>query len=300
MNSSGPFELLQESRIFINDLEFYTITLDVPNGVEKRGRFVFIHGFAETVKYQLRLFSFLARLGFEVFSFDQRGSGYTSEKKDERGRTTDELTFKDLDCFLEYHIERTKLDLELPWFLGGHSMGGGIVLTYMIKGTYREMFAGYIAMSPLVLLHKRTRPSPLLYYPLVGLSRLIPQFQFYSGLEVDYLSHDAAHIEFVRNEPIYHATGSLKLLHNMIVRGTELLKSKNYQQAIDRPVLILHGDDDQINSFEASKELLDNLINSDKTFIAVHGGYHELMKESPKFSKVFYEALELWLLQHTA
>lgn len=113
---------------------------------------MFVHGFAEYDAVYVRLFDDLSAAGYEVFFFDQRGSGLTSPGK-LKGKTDEFHVFNDLDFFLERNLNEIKDTDNKEIFLLGHSMGGGISLNYGIHGKYKDQIRGIIVSGPLILLH---------------------------------------------------------------------------------------------------------------------------------------------------
>lgn len=89
--------------------------------------------------------------GYEVFFFDQRGAGLTSPGK-LKGITNEHHTFHDLDFFIDKNLKEIKDRENNKIFLLGHSMGGGIILNYGVKGTHKDQLRGILASGPLIRL----------------------------------------------------------------------------------------------------------------------------------------------------
>lgn len=119
-----------------NVITFLTANWKVPKGVEYKGIIVYVHGFGEYAVLYTEFFDKLSQQGYEIFFFDQRGSGDTSPG-DLVGVTDEYHTFNDLDFIVKTVLDRRE-DKTEKVFVGGHSMGGGIVLNYAIKGKYRD------------------------------------------------------------------------------------------------------------------------------------------------------------------
>jgi acylglycerol lipase len=99
---------------------------------------------------------------------------------------------------------------DVPLVLMGHSMGGGIVLNYVAR---KDQYKGYklltavIASAPLVTL---SMPIPAIkYYPLKGLSKVLPSFTIRAGLDPSGISHDKEEVEIYKNDPLVHDFATL-------------------------------------------------------------------------------------------
>ncbi|KAK9320999.1 Alpha/Beta hydrolase protein [Lipomyces orientalis] len=287
-----------EDKWRVNGIDFYVKSTLPAAGTHIVAKVLLLHGFAEHINRYGELFDVLARNGIEVFAFDQRGAGLTSREKKDWGMTDEKMVYLDLEDIIERKIGPDVVDdkTTIPWFMVGFSMGGAICLNYAIKGQHRQWFAGYIAVAPLILLHPRTRPNPVTYYVLLGISKLLPRFQHFTGLDFDFLSRDPVYVQKIKDDPICHATCTLKQMSDMLDRGQKLLDESYCSKIINRPVLVLHGDTDKINSCDASKEFIDKIPIPDKKLVIIEGGYHELQNEIESDRKKFHAELTNWIL----
>ena len=162
----------------------------------------------------------------------------------------------------------------VPVFLYGHSMGGGIVLDYLLRK--KPKIKGAVVTSPWLRLS--FEPDKLKLMVAAILKRIMPGLVLSSGLIPDQLSHDSKLVEDYANDPLVHFRVSVSLFHGT-VRAAEHSLSTAAQLII--PVLLLHGSDDPITSPEASREFAgkSKLVE----FRLFEGGYHglhyELFKE---------------------
>jgi alpha-beta hydrolase superfamily lysophospholipase len=165
----------------------------------------------------------------------------------------------------------------IPQFLYGHSMGGGIVLDYLIRKN--PSIRGGIVTSPWLKLAFEPDRSKLMLAAIVG--RLFPGLIQQSGLVVEHISHDTNVVEKYRKDPLIHDKISLGLFNSAFNAARKALENAS---DLKLPVLLLHGSDDLICSPEGSKEF------ASKTKMAQlkvwDGGYHELHNELFK-DKVF-------------
>lgn len=287
--------------IKFNGANFKTVTWKVPENVAYKGKIIYVHGFCESLDLYIQLFDDLALQGYETFFFDQRGSGDTSPGK-AYGITNESHVFNDLDYFVEYNLKLRK-DPEEKFFLGGHSMGGGIVLNYGIHGKHVKDFKGIFACAPMVSLHPTSKPASIV--KLVGsiVSKVAPNIKLDSGLKVANITHNVPYQEYVTaNVKIQPLIGSLKLFDDMMNRGDKLLKPEYAAKwNKDTALLILHGSSDEINDFNGSKKFFGLLKDGvDKEFYASEGGRHSLFIEDEEWYKPVFAKVVSFLDGHNA
>lgn len=264
-------------------LKFKTVFYEHPKDVEYKGRILWVHGFSEDSLIYTEFLDRLALLGFDAFFFDQRGAGETSPDS-EQGRTNEFYTFDDLDFMIKKNLELNPYKDD-PKFskliLGGHSMGGGIVLNYGIRGKYKDNIRAIITTGPEVDVHPSTAPNFLLK-GIASLSyKLMPNFRLDAGLNYDYISSNKKWIDYIKaNKKKFWMSATL--FHTMTVRGHALLKPEYVAKFNPNiSLLLFHGTDDHINHFEASKKFFDLLNdNVDKEFVPVKNGRHSLFIET--------------------
>lgn len=82
-----------------------------------------------------------------------------------------------------------------------------------------------------------------------------------------------------------------------MIRGENLLDS-TYAKDFSVPLLILHGDQDQINDHEASKKFVEIIPIPDKKFVSVKDSRHSIALEKQHiYENARIELLE-WLAAH--
>jgi acylglycerol lipase len=155
----------------------------------------------------------------------------------------------------------------IPFFLYGHSLGGGIVLDYIIRRD--PGVRGAIVTSPWLKLSFEPDASKV---KLAGIMKnIFPALIQPSGLVVEHISHDQEVVEAYRNDPLIHDKISVSLFHSAMSAGKSSLVNAG---SLKKPLLLMHGTDDHICSPEGSREF------AAKTEMAElklwDGGYHEL------------------------
>lgn len=275
-----------------NGATFYTATWKVPENVPYKGKIIYVHGFCEHSNIYTQFFDELSQKGFEVFFFDQRGAGDTSPGK-EAGKTDEFHTFDDLDFMIKRNLDARE-DKNEKFFMGGHSMGGGISLNYAIHGKYRDNFKGVFTSGPLVTLHPKTMPNILLrtFQPVIN--RLLPEFKIDSKLRYDFITSHEGWKNFIMDHD-KKLIGTVRQFNDMFLRGERLLEKEHAAKfSPDIKLLLLHGNSDFINNFEGSKGFIALLPDTvDKEFVEVDGARHSLFIERKElYDDVFDHVLK--------
>lgn len=281
-----------EEIVDFDGASFKTTTWKVPLSTKYLGKIIYVHGFMEHASIYTEFFDNLSQNGFEVFFFDQRGAGDTSPGP-LLGLTDEHHTFNDLDFMIKRSLEQ-RTDKTEKFFLVGHSMGGGIVLNYGIRGKYKEHIKGIVASGPLVYLHPKTRPNFIVQKLSPLLAKFLPRVQIDTKLNYDYVTSNERWKNYIKQLD-KKLIGSLRQLYDMFQRG-EALEKPEYVRKFDPDIslLVLHGDRDYINDIEGTKKFFGLLSNNiDKKFVPIKGGRHSLFIEREEIHEpVFKEVLE--------
>ncbi|ORE08627.1 alpha/beta-hydrolase [Rhizopus microsporus var. microsporus] len=236
---------------------------------------VMVHGFGEHVGRHDRVLASFASSGIECYGYDQRGWGETGKKSGQFGNNQGyDTLLQDIDDA----VLKTKRD-NLPLFLMGHSMGGGLILNYLSRGDKYQgvkLVTGAIAASPLIEL---SMPIPALkYYGLRMISNLLPHFVIRADLDASGMSHDQDEVKRFKEDPLVHDYATLATLKSMIDAGSDILKTR--AKLINCPILYSHGDEDNINSHIACVKAYELTASKDKEMKSWKSLYHELHNES--------------------
>lgn len=263
-----------DSIVSSNGAELVVRHWPVPEGVETKAKIVYVHGFSEHNDVYNSWWSRVVPHGYDVTMFDQRGFGKTASSVKEFGITSDENQFKDLDRVISTVIDGS----DVPLILWGHSMGGGITLNYMVRGTMREKFSAFIANSPYVFGHPKG-PNGLFIVKLIPLGMLfIPGMRQKIDIDPRICTNDPAKVKDYQRDPLRHNTGTVRLFNDMMKRGKALTDPEYVKRSIDRPLLLSQGDNDLLCDVKGAEEYFSLLNNSDKTLEIYPGMPHELQQ----------------------
>ncbi len=243
-----------------------------------------IHGSGEHCSRYAFWAQKLAEHGYTVRSYDIRGHGRSEGK---RGYSSGySKLFKDL----EYFIDKGREEFPgLPIYLYGHSFGGNLVLNYAMQ--YNSPVNGLIVTSPwFELVRKYSRIKVLL---ATLLSNIFPGFMVNMRLKAEDISRDLREVHNYRNDPLVHDKISIRLVLQIMEAGR---KASMSIYKINIPLLVMHGNSDNITSCKASRNFVRNA--SDRTtYIEWEGGYHELHNDLNR-DEVF-ESLLAWLKKYS-
>lgn len=250
---------------------------------EPAGVVALVHGFGEHSSRYTHWADLLTEKRFALISFDLRGHGNSEGKK---GHTPSYgRLMNDIDIFLERVREYFP---GLPLFLYGHSMGGNLVLNYVISRN--PEVAGVVVTGPWLRL-KKELPG-VVKAPVRMLQWFLPGMVIPSGLDTNGLSHDKSVVEAYNNDPLVHGRISLKMFFSIHDAGNNAVKEA---AQIRRPLLLVHGADDPICDPAATQQMAEN-IDGDKTLKIWPGLYHEVHNE-PEKDEVF-DFIFAWIKEH--
>lgn len=236
---------------------------------EPKAIIALVHGFAEHVERYHHVAEFFGRDNYDTVGYDRRGHGKSEGK---RGHTTNyEAFLEEIDELLDYIRKRYP---NKPIILYGHSMGGNLVLSYMLRR--KPDIKGIVASAPWI----RLAFSPPAALIAIGklTRRLMPGFTQDNQLNTKHLSRDASVGERYVADP---------LVHNKITSATgiDMLESCNWLLSnageVHRPLLVMHGTDDKIISIGGTREFVQK-SSGDITFKEWEGAYHEIHNETNK------------------
>jgi len=233
-----------------------------------RAAILIIHGLGEHSGRYNHVARTFTQAGYAVFALDLRGHG-RSEGKRGHVSSFDEF-YNDFDQMLKQIEERFP---GLPRILYGHSMGGTLVLSYIIKRNPNIVAA--IVTSP-GLAPAKDPGATLLMGRL--LNPWLPSLLINNGLDLSGLSRDPDVVKAYTNDPLVHPHISLRLGLLIIETGRWL---QNWQGQFPVPLLLMQGTADRLVNPNATRKFAQN-VKGAVTYIEWPGYYHELHNEPEK------------------
>lgn len=200
-----------------------------------------VHGLGEHIGRYNYMAHYLTSYGIMVCGFDLRGHGKSSGK---RGHSDYKLLLQDLEEALKT-IKRD--NSQRPLFLLGHSLGGNIAATYVLKKNVNFLH-GVIINSPWLMLG--FNPPKIKMWLGRMMSKLYPAYTENNGLDVTKLSHDPKVAEEYINDSLVHMKISAGLFQSAYESGRWAIENANN---LTIPALLMHGSEDAITSPKGSK-----------------------------------------------
>jgi len=244
-----------------------------------------VHGLGEHSGRYAHVAEALNRAGYILAAFDLRGHGKSTGQ---RGHTPSyEALMEDIDRFLG---EVEKRFPGRPRFLYGHSLGGNLVLNYVLRR--RPALAGVIATGPGLRSSLEQQRVKVTLARL--LSGLLPTMAMHSGLPAEALCHDPQVVQAYVNDPLVHDLATPRLAVEGLAAGRWAI-----EHAVDFPpipLLLMHGGADAICLVESSRDFAAG-VPGDCTLKIWEGFYHEVHNELEKEEVLGY--LVAWLQAHT-
>lgn len=232
-----------------------------------------IHGVGEHCRRYDHLAAYFNGQGIAVIGYDRQGFGRSDGKP---GHSASIVELVDEVSRLTVVCERRYPDT--PVFLYGHSMGGMLLLLYLIRRNPR--ISGAIVSAPHIRL--AFQPNPL----LVGVGKLMrrwaPTFTQENKLDLDLLSRSPEVRPAYENDPNVHYKLSSQLGIDMLESAAEI---DAWRGQLPVPTLLMHGDADGITSFAASRDFAERNPKG-LEFKVWKELYHELHNE-PEQKEIF-------------
>ncbi len=226
----------------------------------------FVHGLGSHSGRIEKLAMKFVDAGYAVLSFDLRGHGM-SEGKIGYVKSYDYI-MKDINNLVSHS---NKIYPNIPKIIYGHSLGGNLVLNYILTHEFDGKAA--IVTSPWLRLVMQPSKIKLIFAKLMG--KICPSLVLPTGLNPKFLSHDFEKVDEYINDPLVHYRISINFYNEVNEKGKWILKNYNRLQI---PLLLMHGNADKITSYKASEEFA---MNSKKltTLKIWDNMYHELHNE---------------------
>lgn len=248
-----------------------------------RAAIILIHGLGEHCGRYQHVAEFFTRFGFVISSFDLRGHGVSEGI---RGHAPSYDTLSD---DIQHCLERVSKDYQgIPCFLYGHSLGGSLVLYFVL--TRQPCINGVIVTSPGLVPGKKVSSIKLMLAKIINL--FSPSIGMDNGLDINGLSRNPTIVEEYKNDPLVHRKISARLGMELINKGAWILTQADNWQF---PMVLIQGSADRLINCEATKQFIDK-VKGDVTLKIYEGLFHELHNE-PEKEEVFNFILD-WLNRH--
>ncbi len=233
---------------------------------------IWLHGYTAHSDLYLNVAKELTKHGYSVCMYDQRGHGRTAQGY-ERGYVE---SFEDFLIDLEQFtlFAKDKFGSE-KIVLIGHSMGGLVVLLY--SGKYGRVGDAVVGIAPAVLIPVKLGARIIVALMSIFAPRKRIKLPF-TPEQVSELSKkfDKDLVEAMAKDELALRDTTVRLLSEIWKASREFWK---YVDRIHKPVLLIHGDEDNVIPIEASKQTYNKLRTSVKVLKIYTGKGHSIVHE---------------------
>lgn len=246
---------------------------------ENKANIVLIHGVGEhSGRYIDTAQSFFER-GFNVYTGDLVGHGLSD------GFRIYIESIKDYMDNVDFFLGRVKNDK--PTFLLGHSMGGMIVLFYMLF-MKNDRVKGVIASSPYI--KDKIKVSRIKYNIGKVAAALFPKLTLDSGLNGNMVCRDKAIAEQYDNDELNCSRVTARWFIEVEKARFNLIQK---QSGFTAPCLLLQAGEDAAVDAEGTLEFYQDSKSKDKEFILYDDFYHEILNDPEK--KRVIDKISSWI-----
>ncbi len=228
-----------------------------------------VHGLGEHSGRYAHVAEYLNQAGYAVLSFDLRGHGQSGGK---RGHAPSfEAFMQDIDLLMQEAQTRYP---DLPCFIYGHSLGGILVLNYVLRR--QPALAGVMATSSGLRTSLEEQKFKIGMSKVLG--ALAPGMSMPTGLQAGDISRDPAVVQRYQNDPLVHGMATLGMANSLF---GAIQWAFAHASEWKLPLLLMHGSEDKIAYLRGSQEFAE-LTGSYATLKVWEGLAHECHNEPEK------------------
>jgi len=224
---------------------------------EPRAVLAICHGYAEHSGRYAETARHLVEHDYAVEALDLRGHGRSS------GERVTVQSYDDYHDDLGTFLERVRgRNPGQKLFLLGHSMGGGVVTSYLVM---RSQELDGVLLSGAAMLAPRPAPDP----------NAPPRPR--APLASNAISRDPAVVAAYDSDPLVYRGAPNPDSFAASRPAFERVQAE--MERITVPLLIMHGTDDLLVPYHGSEILMERASSKDKTLRLYPGLYHEILNE---------------------
>lgn len=274
MKEKGSSRVVEGSRRSVTGVDLHTLQCLPPPQKDTVAILCWHHGLQEHVgRYLGGEFELWAeRFGIAVYSYDMVGHGKSEGRRGyihSFGQVVDDFVS------LAESARSVSENPKVPIFLGGHSLGGLVAATAVLRN--QSAFAGLLLSSPAI----NVEWTPLLrVQAAIGgvLAAVVPKARIVPAVKPEAMNKDPKKVDEYLNDPLNCPQPVAARTANETLMAFKELDRRKSELRV--PVYAHHGTADACTSFPATQAFMEGLVGvTDKTFIPIEGGYHEVLFE---------------------
>lgn len=233
-----------------------------------KANIVIIHGLGEHSGRYIETAEYLFELGFNIYTGDLIGHGLSDGHR---------IYIETIDDYMDnvnFFLKRVKNDM--PLFILGHSMGGLIVLYYMISHKDRNI-RGVIASCPYI--KDKIEISAIKHIIGKMAASTFPRFSMESGLMGEMVCRDKEIARKYDNDPLNCSKVTARWFIELAKARLNLILK---QTDLDSPCLILQAGGDIVVDAESVQKFYEGISSKDKEFVLYDDFYHEILNDTER------------------
>ena len=266
------------------EVELFYQTWSRPDSV---ATLVVTHGISEHSEAYAKTAASLCALGWDVIAWDLRGHGRSEGK---RGHIADFNDYsRDLSALLN-HIKKHG-QLEKPFAVIGHSMGGLVTLRFLIAENENAPKPSAATLSSPLLGVALEVPAAKDFAARM-LRKVWPSITLYNEIKSEDLTRDSEWLQGYEKDPLRHDKISPELYLGMFETMSEV---KSKAQQIQLPILVQAAGQERIVSLPEIKAFFPKMGSVNKKLIVYEESYHEIFNDLDR--ELVFRDLDLFLRQ---
>jgi acylglycerol lipase len=238
----------------------------LPDG-DVRAALIVAHGYGEHGGRYGNLVDWLVPRGIAIYALDHRGHGRSEGPRGHVGRFAEFIA--------DLHAFRVRVEEEergKPLFLLGHSLGGLIVVRYLL--VHASGLAGGILSSPALGL--ADPPTRLRRWLARVLSVIAPRASFQTDVRPESLSRDSAVGRAYAADPLVHKRATARFFTEL---ERAMRDADERAPEIRLPILILQAGDDRLVDARSTERFAGKVASAVKELHVYPEVLHEIFNE---------------------
>jgi alpha-beta hydrolase superfamily lysophospholipase len=177
------------------------------------------------------------------------------------------------------------IDLKLPLFIMGHSMGGAVSIILYSHLRNKLNICGLILFCPALITIKLSNFSKYIIHNIITPlfpNTILPSFGLNDNEINRKIWSSKKYIKYIKNDELtWHLNPYIVSISNIIKLGDHALSEA---VNIDCPIIIFHDKFDEIVNVQGSEEFIKNIKSTRKNIIYVNDGLHDIIANKLEYS----------------